>query len=204
MAAQPSLADPAHANFRSMLQQLAKDYTTSGNDILQRWNQFSGVAQSNPQFIVLQGAVILQLFQETVKDAGNLRETMVGGPFPCFSGTPPVIIGYLDNDNNLVVAASAPDLSTQKQIIAHIEGLGILARGTLGFFESTVSNGLVFAGNTAQKVVNTTTSPWFWWALGLGAVAVAAIVFAPEIKTALKAKPAPKPVHHRQLHPRRA
>jgi hypothetical protein len=172
-------------NTRAILQGIAKADTNEANAILSEWNLFTGYAQTDPSFIVLQGATILTTFQKVVLDAGQLRENLTTGTLVCG-------LQYVDSSGQLVTAVQAPDLDMQKQIIAQIEGLGILARGTLQSLESTTTNGLVFASNTAQQAVSAITSPAVLIALAVGAVAVTALVFSPQIKAVLAARPAKK------------
>lgn len=172
---------------KSNLQGQALAIQTQANDVLSEWNLYAG-ANYNDAFFVMEGAQILQTFQQTVLDAGQLRQNITTGPLTCQ-------LIYPVNGQR-VQAVGGPDPSLQAQIIARIEGLGILGQGVLQILLGTTSNGLQAAGSAAQwlgkqakKAVEAAFSPWPWIiATVLGGTAVA-IIYAPEIKTALKAKP---------------
>ena len=85
------------------------------------WNIY---ANKSASFIVLQGASMLQSFQDTVLSAGQVRENITTGTLSCS-------LSYVNSQGQLVQAIPAADPSVQAQVISRIEGLGILAQGVL-------------------------------------------------------------------------
>jgi hypothetical protein len=172
--------DPA---VKSNLQSQAQAIREKANALWQEWNIYAG---QTDEFIVLEGAAILQTFQQSVIDAGDLRQSITTGPLACSLTYP--------KDGQQVVAAAGPDPSVQAEIISHIEGLGILAKGFLQIFVDTSIGGLQSAGTAAQwiaeqgkKVVEKSiSSPWPWIVALLIGTGVIGIVYAPEIKAAMK------------------
>jgi hypothetical protein len=179
--------DPA---VKSNLQSQAQAIREKASALWQEWNIYAG---QTDEFIVLEGAAILQTFQQSVIDAGDLRQSITTGPLACSLTYP--------KDGQQVVAAAGPDPSVQAEIISHIEGLGILAKGFLQIFVDTSIGGLQSAGTAAQwiaeqskKVVEKSiSSPWPWIVALLIGTGVIGIVYAPEIKAAIKTMKAPKP-----------
>ena len=167
----------------------------AGQALLGQWNVFANKSDS---YIVLQGASILEQYQATVLSAGQLRNTITkgvvgpqGDSFAC-----PLV--YLDASNQPVFAVDGVDPNVQAQIIARIQGLGILADGVLQILVESTGNALVEAGSAAQwaaqqgkKIVETTTSYLPWIIAGVATIGAAgvALVYAPEIKLALRARP---------------
>jgi hypothetical protein len=166
---------------------LGTSLTNEGNDLVSLWNLYQGKADS---FIVLQGASILESFQKTVLRAGDIRANVTANQ---------CALTYPDANGKLIPATPGADTSVQTQVIAHIEGLGILGGGILQILVGTAENSLMQAGSAAQwagkqveKVTSAATSPWTWVGIAAAAAATLGLVYAPEIKAALKARPAKK------------
>ncbi len=167
------------------LQGQASALDAQATAILAEWNLY---ANQTDDFIVLNGASILQTFQQTVVNASNLRVQMTSSTVTCS-------LEYIGPNGQLTIAVPGPNPSLQAQVIARIEGLGILGSGILQILLSTASNSLQAAGSAAQwtaqqagKVVDAVTSPWWWAAAGVVGLSVVAVVYAPEIKGAFAAK----------------
>ncbi len=138
------------AAFRAYGQALNK----AADAVVSDWNLW---ANSGADFIVLEAGAILQSFQKTVLQAGDLRAQITNGPTLTVNGVPHsvgcqlVYIGYDDQGNEHVYqAAPTLDPNTQAQIIARIEGFGILAQGVLEILLETANKGLQTAGSAAQ------------------------------------------------------
>jgi hypothetical protein len=167
------------------LQGQATALDTQATAILTQWNLY---ANQTDDFIVLQGAQILQTFQQTVVNAGNLRAQMTSSTVTCS-------LEYIASNGQLTIAVPGPDPSLQAQVIARIEGLGILGSGILQILLGTASNALQAGGSatqwvakTAGNLVETVLSPWWWALAGVVGVSAVGIIYAPEIKGALSAK----------------
>lgn len=151
-------------------------------DVWSEWNLYAGKPDS---FIVLEGSQILQTFQQTVLDAGQLRQAVSTGITAC-------PLEYVDQNGQLQKAVAGPDPSLQAQVIAHVEGLQIIGRGILQILLGTATNSLVMAGSAIEwaagktkDTVDALSSPWPWVAAAFLATAAVAVVYAPEIKLAL-------------------
>lgn len=146
----------------------------NSQSIMNAWNAHAGLSDAE---IVLIAGGILRDFQHVVKSVG--RE----------------YVPQLQRDCPNIAIPAPPSYDLQAQVIAQIQGAGILANGVLeilgigasGALDTAVSLGQ-WTKHQAEKVIDTATS---WWAWGFGAIIVggaAAIVYAPEIKAALAAK----------------
>jgi hypothetical protein len=174
-----------------LLAQLGQLIVKGANDLLSKWNAFTGMST---EAILVNASDILQNEQQVVLEAGTERQRMLanrggsGGPISCG----PILV-YQDANGNLVEAATSPDPSVQAQVIANIEGLGILGSGLLHLFVDAGAAGLQSAGSAAKWIaqqgktlVETTTSylPWIVAGVAVTGAAVVALVYAPEIKGA--------------------
>ena len=160
------------ASTKAWLVAYAATLQSQADSLLSEWNLYANSADS---FIVLEGAGILQSFQETVLAAGTVRSNITSGPLPC-------VLTYVNSAGQLVQAAPGANPSAQAQVIAHIEGLGILASGTLQILVGTTSNSLVAVGSATQwaakqtdKLTTALATPGPW--IALTAVAGAVIVY---------------------------
>jgi hypothetical protein len=188
---QVASANPSNSQ-STLLAQLGSTTVTAANDLLSKWNGYNNLSS---EAIVVNASVILQNEQQVVLDAGRQRQSMLadrggsGGPISCG----PVLV-YQDSSGNIITAAIAPDPNTQAQVVAGIEGLGILGSGLLQILVDSTTSGLQTAGSAAQwiaqqgKTLIETTTSYLPWVLGsvavIGAAGVA-LVYAPEIKGAL-------------------
>lgn len=181
--------------------------------VVSDWNLW---ANSGADFIVLEASPILQSFQKTVLQCGNLRSQIVNGPTLTVNGVPHsvgcqlVYIGYDEQGQEHVYqAAPTLDPNTQAQIIARIEGFGVLAQGVLEILLETANKGLQEAGSAAQwlgnqgkKVVEQSTgalsfllSPWTLAVAGLLVVGtVVYVVYRSEDVAKLAAAVRPTPI----------
>jgi hypothetical protein len=175
--------DPTTAQ---QLAQLSAQYKQDGDKILAEWNVWRDIKAYT---IVLQAADILEQEQQVVLSAGKQREVLTTGTITC-------ALTYHDAEGNVVSAIQGADPNVQAQIIARIEGLGILGKGVLQIFTESTAAGVQAAGDAAQwllkrgkEVVETTTSYLPWIIFGIAAIGVTgvALVYAPEIKAAKKA-----------------
>jgi hypothetical protein len=141
--------------------QLGASFVQSGNDLLAKWNVYAGQSASS---VVVNGADILQNEQQVVLEAGQLRGSLLAGPVSCGP-----VLSYHDANGNVVQVVAGPDASTQTQVIARIEGLGILGSGILQILLQTAAGTLRQAGSAtewAAKLAGGTASwllsPWTW------------------------------------------
>jgi hypothetical protein len=180
-------AEQTDPNTKQQLQQLSTLYKQDGDNILAAWNVWANTSDAT---IVLQGSTILQQEQQVVVIAGKQREQLTTGTVTC-------ALTYHDAQGNVVTAIGGADPNTQAQIIARIEGLGILGEGVLQVFAESTAAGLQTVGSAGQWIaqqgktlVETTTSKLPWIIAGVAAIGVTgvALVYAPEIKAALAVK----------------
>jgi hypothetical protein len=191
---------------QTTLQEWADIWTLHVTDIYNQWNQFTGETDAQ---IVEGAAAMLEAFQAAVLKCGQywvpqLQRDCPGVPLP----TPPTVVD-------------------QVQVIAHLEGLGVLASGVLQILGVGADGALEGLGKAADwtekkvsQIVDTVTSPWLWLTLALVALAVV-FIYAPRAGAAVirthrqlrpRAEPAPKPTpapasersRRRRRAPRRA
>jgi hypothetical protein len=157
---------------QSILSGIAQAIATEGQDIYQLWNVWH---DQTDESIVVNGAEILKSQQSVVLSAGSLRQQMTTGPITCG-------LYYHDDQGNIVQASDAPDPSVQAEIIANIEGLGILAKGVLRILFATSTQALVVSGSAAEWAVSKGRNTGNWltspWTIGIGAVLIVAGVSA--------------------------
>lgn len=170
-AYQAVAATQSDAGTKATLLGIGADTINSANLLLQEWNVYAGWATTQPATIVLDGASILQSFQSTVLQAGQLRSEMTTGSLSC-------ALTYHDSSGVLQQAVAGPGASVQAQVIARLEGLGVLASGVLQVLEQTGSNGLVAVGSAAQAAGSFAVSPWLWVSAAVVAAAVATAAVA--------------------------
>jgi hypothetical protein len=180
-------AQQPDAATQQQLQQLSTLYKQDGDNILAAWNVWANVSDAT---IVLQGADVLQQEQQVVITAGHQRELLTTSTITC-------ALTYHDAAGNVVNAIPGADPNMQAQLIARIEGLGILGSGILQVFVESTAAGLKTVGSAAQwlaqqgkQLVETTTSSLPWIIAGIAVIGAAgvALIYAPEIKLALRAK----------------
>lgn len=131
------------------------------DDLLSQWNVFAG---KSDDFIVTQGADIVQTLQQTVISAGTVRQTL--------SQTDKCPMSYVDATGQIVSPVEGPDTSLQVSVISHIEGLGILGAGILQILVGTAEGAVAAAGGVADFVgkqagaaARILSTPWPWIAL---------------------------------------
>lgn len=136
---------------------LATSIGKMGDDLLAQWNVFAG---KSDDFIVLNGATIVETFQNTVKSAGNVRASLEQNHCP---------MSFLAQDGSIQTPSPGPDTSLQLQIISRIEGVGVLAAGILeilvGTAEGTVQvvgKAADFAAQQAKGIAGALSTPWPW------------------------------------------
>lgn len=174
-AAVSAVADKqTDASIKAELSGQAQAVTSQAAALLARWNIYANVSTS---FIVLQGASILESFQQTVLDAGQLRQNITTGTLNCS-------LTYVNDQGAVTAAVPGADPNVQAQVIALIEGQAILAAGVLQILVETGDESLQVAGSaaqwTARQVGNITSAlatPWPWVAV----TAVAGAVIAYEL-----------------------
>lgn len=159
------------------LRQISTDTQGEAAALNAQWNVYANTELST---IVLQGSAILQSFQQTVLAAGKLRNSITTGTLTCPLRYPNA------NATGFIDAAPGVDPSVQAQIIARIEGLGILAGGILEILVGATGNGLVAAGSAASWIaqhganaaekLSWLTSPWTWGIIG-GVVVLGGIAY---------------------------
>lgn len=159
--------------------------------VVSDWNLW---ANSGANFIVLEASPILQSFQKTVLQAGDLRAQISNGPTLTVNGVPhsvecPLVYVTYDEQGqeHVYQAATTLDPNVQAQIIARIEGFGVLAEGVLQILLETAGKGLETAGSAAQwlgnqgkKLVEQTTGLTAFllnpWTIGVAALLVVGTV----------------------------
>jgi len=183
------------------LNALGTQYIADGNNLLAKWNKWSTLSSSS---LVLQGATVLQDFQQTVLECGAERATLIAGPVPCS-------LSYVNPQGVVVAAAPGADPSLQVQIIARIEGLGLLASGILQILVQGAGDVLVAAGSATQyaaKLAGSTASwilsPWTWAIAGTLLVGTVVVVVYNADKVAkIASSVAPFAAEPRKLRRRR-
>ncbi|HTQ47930.1 MAG TPA: transglutaminase domain-containing protein [Polyangiaceae bacterium] len=165
-------AQQSDASTKALLTGLGDAIKKQADALLAMWNLY---ANKDDAFIVLQGASILQSYQETVVSAGQVRQNITTGTLTCS-------LSYVNSQGQLVQAIPAADPSVQAQVIARIEGLGILSSGVLQVLVTTTGNSLVAAGSAARwtaeqvnRVTGALATPWPW--IAVTAVAGGVIVY---------------------------
>jgi hypothetical protein len=155
-------AKQSDAGTKATLSQLSDAMQKQSDALLAQWNLFQN---SSSSYIVLQGAEILKSFQQTVISAGSIRSDVSTGPVSC-------ALTYTDAQGVVHQCAPGADPSVQAQVIARIEGLGILADGVLQILVETGENTLAAAGSAAQwlakgaeNTISALATPWPWIAV---------------------------------------
>ncbi len=147
----------AHPPDASILQLQADTETSYSDAIMLRWNEHA----NTPDYILLQNAgSILQDFQDTVLRVGQFYQPLIAEDCPS------------------VALPSAPSTDVQKQVIARIEGLGLLAHGVLqllGIGAGGALDTLGAIGSAAAEGAKALASPLPWIALGLAGVGALAL-----------------------------
>jgi hypothetical protein len=137
----------------------ASTQRTNADAIMLRWNEYAGWADDA---IVLEGAGILESFQDTVLKVGQFYQPAITADCPTLALPTP------------------PSLDVQSQVIGRIEGLGILTHGIL----QLIGAGAGGAVTTLGAIVLAPTTPGFWsgaQVLAVSAAVIAAALAAREI-----------------------
>jgi hypothetical protein len=170
VAAEKQATDPTTA---ATLAGIGTATTNAANSLLSQWNVFANTSDST---IVLQGATILQSFQATVLAAGANRASMTTGTLKCQ-------LNYVNDQGVVVDCVPGVDPSVQAQIIARIEGLGILASGILQILVTAAGDALVTVGSAStwlaehgKNLVAFTLSPWVWGGIVVSVVGLGALL----------------------------
>lgn len=153
----------SHTLSQQELQSIATATSDMGDSIIADWNAFQGF---DDYAITAQAQVILEGLQNAVTAAiSNGRTTLA-----TFS---PGIAAAI---------VQGPDTSTQAQVIAQIEGAGIMAAGYLKVFSLTslgVVQGAASAAQTIASLGKQTSwllSPWTWLIAGTMLVGTTVVV----------------------------
>lgn len=151
----PTTIPLAHtSNPTSLLQSYAAATESSGDLLLADWNHFQNLSDAQ---ILLQAGSILTTYQRVVIQCGQVIRPTIATNSPGIAA----------------VLSQGPDRSAQAQLIAGIEGAGVLAGGVLQIIGTGIA-GVIETyetlGNYAKRVANAVTSTAF-----LATVAVAAI-----------------------------
>jgi hypothetical protein len=109
------------------------------------WNQFAGLSDLD---IVVRAEGILRSFQDTVLQVGQYNAPRIAKEFPQLPLPEP------------------PNFDLQAEVIGHIEGLGILAKGVLHLLGIGASGALETTLGAGKRLVETVTSPVPWVAAG--------------------------------------
>ena len=138
---------------------LGKQWVADGNNLYAQWNIWQNLSDTNK---VLQGAAILQSYQQTVLACGTERGLLTSGTITCS-------LTYHDVQGQVVAAVPGADPSLQVRAIARIEGLGILGSGILQILVQGAGDTLVAAGSATQNAAKLAAgtaswllSPWTW------------------------------------------
>jgi hypothetical protein len=178
LAAQKAQTDPQTS---AQLAAIGTNIATASSDLLTQWNIWANTSDST---IVLQAATILQQQQDTILSAGTVRNMVSTGTLTCQPT-------FVDSNGNVVTWIAGVDPNVQAQIIARIEGLGILASGTLQILIGATGEALKEVGSAAQwlgqqgkQTIAWITSPVTW--LLVGGLAAFAIYNADKIAKVLR------------------
>jgi hypothetical protein len=166
LAQQKQQSDPQTAQ---VLAGIGKQITDASNELLADWNVWANTQDST---IVLQGAAILEQQQQVVLEAGRVRDMVTQGTLTCQPT-------YVNQAGVVTTWIAGVDPSIQAQIIARIEGLGILSQGILQVLTESAGNALVEAGDASKYLaggLKWTISPWTWAAIGLGVAGIAGLL----------------------------
>jgi len=166
--------DPANAALKDTFTAYGTALQQSADALQSDWNLWHDQAAD---IIVLQAADILQQQQEAVLYAGNVRQQIKTSTLPC-------IFVYVNSKGQAVNAVPGADPSVQVQVIARIEGLGILSSGVLQILVEVTIYSLQAVGSATQwaaeqgsKLATALSTPWPWAA----AIAVAGAVVVYEV-----------------------
>ena len=135
-ATPPNVGEFATTPDKTTLQLWATWQQNISDDIVLSWNRFAGLQDWE---IVASGANILQGFQDTVQRVGQFYQPQIAGDCPSLALPTP------------------PSIEIQQQVIARVEGLGILAHGVLQIFEMGVGGALKTYETIGEKLTNPTT-----------------------------------------------
>lgn len=135
-ATPPNLGEFATPPDKTTLQLWATWQKNISDDIVLSWNRFAGLQDWE---VVSSGANILQGFQDTVQRVGQFYQPQI------------------QHDCPMLVLPVPPSIELQKQVIAQIEGLGILAHGVLQLFEMGASGALQTYETIGEKLTNPST-----------------------------------------------
>jgi hypothetical protein len=135
----------------------AKSNQDISDSIVASWNRHAGLADWE---IVVMAGDILQDFQKTVQDVGQFYQLQIHGDCPGLTMPTP------------------PGLELQKNVIARVEGLGILAHGTLQLFTMGAGGALETYKTLGQKLTNPTTIEIGGIGIFLGVVGTVAGLYA--------------------------
>ena len=152
---------PPSAQLLTALAQVASD---ASDALVTQWNNFSGLSDVQ---ITQQAASVLQAYQDTVLQAGQQYQPMLADHSPALAAALP----------------TGPDKSLQNQLIARIEGAGILARGTLKVIGIGVSGAVTSVGQAVADVGKATFSPWLWVSVAVIAASAATVAVVYVFKT---------------------
>jgi hypothetical protein len=154
---------------KAILTGLSKTTQTQSDSLLAAWNIYANMTSAD---IVINGSTILQSYQQTVVSASKVRDNVTTGTLHCS-------LVYTDS-SGVHQAIAGVDPNVQAQIIARIEGLGILASGILQILVATTTNTLSAVGSAAQwtakqasNLTSALSTPWPWVAVIVGAGAFA-------------------------------
>ncbi len=139
--AQPNLSQFATAPDAKELGLWADTLAQEAQSLVDSWNLHAGTTDSD---IVLQAGAFLQDYQAIVQRAGSFYAVELGKNCPS------------------IPIPAPPSILDQTQIIARIEGLKILAHGTLQLMGIGASGALETYGAIAQKAGDIIASPVTW------------------------------------------
>jgi hypothetical protein len=152
---------PPSASLLTSLSQIANDSSAA---LLDQWNNFAGLPDVQ---VTQQAASILEAYQDTVLQAGQQYQPSLATVSPALAAALP----------------TGPDKSLQKQLIARIEGAGILARGTLKVIGIGIGGAVESIGNAVTEAGKVAISPWLWVSAAVLAASAATVAVAYVVKT---------------------
>lgn len=143
----------------SVLTTIAQSSQSLSDGLVAEWNLAAG---QTDYYITENAASILQSLQQTVLNVGQtLRPTLA------------------QNSPGLLAAlAEGPSHDLQAQLIASIEGAGILAHGVLKIVELGADGfvtGIKDAGQSAKSALQASISPWLWVPIAVIAASAATV-----------------------------
>lgn len=145
---------------QQLLTALAQVADNASDALLTQWNNYSGLTDL---YITQNAASIVQGLQDTVLQAGQNYQPMLATVSPALAAALP----------------TGPDLSVQKQLIARLEGAGIVARGQIEAIKIGVGGAIEAVADIGKVAI----SPWLWISAAVLAASAATVAVVYVVKT---------------------